>query len=97
MMKLRDLSSNEGPSEHGRTWSSIRFVGNMGQALRAPGEEDDEEGWDDELPQDQEQQEDSNGTDSPSAIDRRVQDREAGGGDTPSHFQSTAGVVGQDA
>ncbi|KAI0338163.1 hypothetical protein BDW22DRAFT_1348686 [Trametopsis cervina] len=92
---LRNISSNEGTSEHGRPWSSVRFVGNMGQTLLAPGEEEDEERWDDELPQGQEeQQEGSNGAGLLSESDTGARDREVDGEGTTSRSQS-AGVVGE--
>ncbi|KAI0338134.1 hypothetical protein BDW22DRAFT_1363253 [Trametopsis cervina] len=94
MMNLRDISSNERTSEHGRTWSSIHFVGNMGQTLRAPGEEEDEE-WDDELSRDQEERQE--GSSSPSAIQSGPSDREVGAEalQTTSRPQSVEGVVNE--
>lgn len=80
IMQLRDIALNEGTSDNGRTWSSIRFVGNMGEDLRAPGEDEDEERWDDELPHDpEEQQEGSNNATSSSEFEREALDHGVGG------------------
>ncbi|KAI0338158.1 hypothetical protein BDW22DRAFT_1432807 [Trametopsis cervina] len=98
MMNLHDIAPSETISEHGRTWSSIRFVGDMGQTLRVPGEEEDEERWDDELSQDQEQQQEaSSSADLPSEIESRAQGHECGGEETTSRSQSAEGVVGEGA
>ncbi|KAI0338137.1 hypothetical protein BDW22DRAFT_813944 [Trametopsis cervina] len=97
MLNLRNITSNKSTSEQERTWSSVHFVGNMGQTLRAPGEEEDD-GWDHELPQDQEeQQEDSNGVSLPSDIESGARDHEGVGEETMSRSQSGGGVVDEGA
>ncbi|KAI0337835.1 hypothetical protein BDW22DRAFT_846671 [Trametopsis cervina] len=86
MMNLRKITFNlpSGTSEHdGRPWSSIRFVGNMGEMLLAPGEELRTEGRDDELPQGQEEHSEGSKSDVslPSVVDRRIFALEVGGGE----------------
>ncbi|KAI0337839.1 hypothetical protein BDW22DRAFT_1464303 [Trametopsis cervina] len=99
MMNLRDMESNSGETAEydERTWSSMRFVGNMGQTLLAPAEEEDGEGWDNMPPLGQEEQrEGSNDASSLSEIDNGVPDFEVGREDTMSQSESVDAAAGED-